>query len=59
VTTFEQTGGEVGKICLGWQKARQFCIKTTSQIIGAAAAAPAAPLSTPMVMVILKFHPLF
>jgi len=37
-----------GKICVGRRKARHFCITTTSQIIGAAAAAPAAPLSTPL-----------
>ena len=37
-----------GKICLGRRKVRHFCITTTSQIIGAAAAAPAAPLSTPL-----------
>ena len=30
------------------RKVRHFCITTTSQIIGAAAAAPAAPLSTPL-----------
>jgi len=30
------------------EKARHFCITTTSQVIGAAAAAPAAPLSTPL-----------
>jgi len=36
------------KICLGRRNARHFCITTTSQIFGAAAAAPAAPLSTPL-----------
>jgi len=34
---------------VGRRKARQFCITTTSQIIGAVAAAPAAPLSTPLI----------
>jgi len=38
-----------GKICVGRRKVRHFCITTTSQIIGAATAAPAAPLSTPSV----------
>jgi len=33
---------------MGRRKARHFCITTTSQIIGAVAAAPAAPLSTPL-----------
>jgi len=33
---------------MGRRKARHFCITTTSQIIGAAAAAPATPLSTPL-----------
>jgi len=33
---------------MGLRKVRHFCITTTSQIIGAAAAAPAAPLSTPL-----------
>jgi len=36
------------KFVLGRRKVRHFCITTTSQIIGAAAAAPAAPLSTPL-----------
>jgi len=36
------------KMCLGRRNVRHFCITTTSQIIGAAAAAPAAPLSTPL-----------
>jgi len=39
------------KICLGRRKVRHLCITTTSQIIEAAAAAPAAPLSTPLVHV--------
>jgi len=37
------------------RKVRHFCITTTSQIIGAAAAAPAAPLSTPLVCRCYKF----
>jgi len=37
-----------GKMCVGRRKTRHFCITTTGQIIGAAAAAPAAPLSTPL-----------
>ena len=37
-----------GNICVGRRKARHFCITTTSQIIRAATAAPAAPLSTPL-----------
>ena len=36
------------KFVLGRRKVRHFCITTTSQINGAAAAAPAAPLSTPL-----------
>jgi len=36
-----------GKICVGRRKAHHFCITTTSQIIGAAAAALTASLSTP------------
>ena len=39
-----------GKESLGRRKVRHFCITTTSQIIGAAAAAPAALLSTPLVV---------
>ena len=35
-------------MCLGRRKVRHFCITTTSHIIGAATAAPAAPLSTPL-----------
>ena len=38
------------KICLGRRKVCHFCITTTSQIIGAAAAAPAAALSTPLLV---------
>jgi len=37
-----------GKICVGRRKAGHFCITNTSQIIGAATAAPAAPLSSPL-----------
>ena len=35
-------------MCLGRRKVRHFCKTTTSHIIGAAAAAPAVPLSTPL-----------
>ena len=47
-----------GKEKLGWgrRKVRHFCITTTSQIIGAAAAAPAAPLSTPLPLAVVNIH---
>jgi len=41
------------KICLGWRKSCYFCTTTTSQIIGEAAASLAAPLSAPMVLVMI------
>jgi len=44
------------KNCLGRRKVRHFCITTTSQIIGAAATAPAALLSTPLNVLLKMLH---
>jgi len=40
-------------MCLGRRKVHHFCKTTTSQISGAAIAAPAAPLSTPLLLQII------